>query len=233
MPSLQFKAVTIKRYRIKEKKLRLLIRCFAFDITASQAANLVLVNRNTANRYFAWLRSLLLEEALMEREKEQISDGIEIDESYFGPKRVRGKRGRGAGKKIIVLGLLKRRGRIYAQIIDDASMDEILPIIKATVKSGADIYTDGWRSYNALAVYGYNHKKVKHEDNEFVRGEVHVNGVESFWSWTKRRLNKFNGIPKALFGMHLLESEWRFNHRGDILSSVRKLARRRRSLPLI
>lgn len=230
---LQSKTATIKRYRISEKKLRLLIRCFAFDTTASQAANLVQVNRNTANRYFSWLRSLLLEEALMEREREQVSDGIEIDESYFGPERVKGRRGRGAGKKIIVLGLLKRDGRIYTQIIDDASMEEILPIIRSTVRSGADIYTDGWRSYNALAVYGYNHKKVKHEDNEFVREEVHVNGVESFWSWTKRRLSKFNGIPKPSFGMHLLESEWRFNHRGDILSSVRALARRRRKPSVI
>ena len=150
---------------------------------------------------------------------------MEVDESYFGPKRQKGKRGRGAGKKIVVLGLLKRNGNVYAQIIPDASQAEILPIIKATVKSGADIYTDGWRSYDALAVYGYKHKKVNHQKSEFVRDDIHINGVESFWSWTKRRLAKFNGIPKPLFGTNLLESEWRFNHRSDILKAVRKLTR--------
>ena len=103
-----------------------------------------------------------------------------------------------------------------------------------SVKSGADIFTDGWRSYDALAVYGYNHKKVNHEKNEFAREDVHINGVESFWSWTKRRLAKFNGVPKSRFGANLLESEWRFNHRSDILRAVRALARlRRRNLLLI
>ena len=101
-----------------------------------------------------------------------------------------------------------------------------MPIIRQTVKSGADIYTDGWRSYDALAIYGYNHKKVNHEKDEFVReGEIHINGVESFWSWTKRRLAKFNGIPKTLFPNCLLESEWRFNHRNDILNQMKQLIR--------
>lgn len=100
--------------------------------------------------------------------------------------------------------------------------------------SGADIYTDGWGSYDALAVYGYNHKKVNHQKNEFVRDEIHINGVESFWSWAKRRLAKFNGVPKPLFAANLLESEWRFNHRSDMLREVRKLTRfRRKNLLLI
>ena len=59
--------------------------------------------------------------------------------------------------------------------------------------SGSDIYTDGWRSYDPLAVYGYNHKKVIHKDNEFAKeGETHINGIESFWLFVKRRFVKFN-----------------------------------------
>ena len=172
------------------------------------------------------MRSLVLKSALSERHIAQIANGIEVDESYFGAKRVRGKKGRGAGKKIIVLGLRKRHGKVYCEIIPDATKEQILPIIRATVKSGADIYTDGWRSYDALAIYGYNHKKVNHEKNEFAReGNIHINGVESFWSWAKRRLNKFNGVPKQLFPVYLLETEWRFNHRNDIVRQIRKLAR--------
>lgn len=206
------------------------MKCFAIDLTAIQASKIANLNRNTVNRYFGLFRALLITQAIAEREMEMISNGVEVDESYFGPRRVKGKRGRGAKSKIIVLGLLKRGGKVYAQIISDASRREILPIIRSTVKSGADIYTDGWRSYDALAIYGYNHKKVRHEDNEFARGEVHVNGVESFWSWTKRRLNKFNGIPKASFGIYLLESEWRFNHRDDILIQIRRLTREWRKI---
>lgn len=95
-----------------------------------------------------------------------------------------------------------------------------MPIIKRVVQSGSDIYTDGWRSYDALAVYGYNHKSVKHNENEFVRGDAHVNGIESYWSWTKRRSIKFNGIKKTEFVQFLLESEWRFNHRDTIEKDV-------------
>ncbi len=234
MPVLRSKRPLIKRQRISERKFSLLVKCFALDVTATQTAKLIDLNRNTVNRYFTFLRSLVISHALHERHEERITNGVEIDESYFGPRRQRGKRGRGARGKIVVLGLLKRNGKVYAQIIPDASREEILPIIRATVKSGADIYTDGWRSYDALAVYGYNHKKVNHQKNEFVREDIHINGVESFWSWTKRRLAKFNGVPKSLFGNTLLESEWRFNNRRHILQAVRKLTRNwRRNLLLI
>jgi len=217
------KEVLLKRIRISEKKLRLIVRCFVVDCTAIQTAKLVGVNHNTADRYFGFLRFLVIKENLKER-KDVMGNGIEVDESYFGPGRQRGKKGRGARKKIIVLGLRKRNGKVYCEIIPDASRDEIMPIIRSTVKSGADIYTDGWRSYDALAVYGYNHKKIHHEKDEFVRdGNIHVNGIESFWSYAKRRLSKFNGVPKRLFTEYLLESEWRFNHRGDILKSMKKL----------
>lgn len=228
------KQVTVKRRRISRQKFSLLIKCFSADLTATQTGKILDLNRNTVNRYFVFFRQLVITQALKERSEEKIANGVEVDESYFGPKRQKGKRGRGAGKKIVVLGLLKRNGKVYAQIIPDASQAEILPIIRQTVKSGADIFTDGWRSYDALAIYGYNHKKVNHEKSEFVRDDIHINGVESFWSWTKRRLAKFNGVPKTLFGTNLLESEWRFNHRSDILKAVRKLTRfRRRNLLLI
>lgn len=234
MPLSRPKQALIKRQRISERKFSLLVKCFALDVTATQTAKLIDLNRNTVNRYYTVLRSLVITSAVQERHQEKIANGVEIDESYFGPRRQRGKRGRGATGKIVVLGLLKRNGNVYAQIIPDASRQEILPIIRATVRSGADIYTDGWRSYDALAVYGYNHKKVNHQKNEFAREDVHINGVESFWSWTKRRLNKFNGIAKSLFGRNLLESEWRFNHRRDILKAIRKLTRNwRRNLLLI
>lgn len=234
MSLLSPKTITIIRIRISDKKFTLLIRSFAVDLTAIQTAKIVLLNRNTVNRYFGYFRRQVIIQAIEERKTEQITNGVEIDESYFGPRRQRGKRGRGASNKIIVLGLLKRNGKVYAQVIPDASREEILPIIRQTVKSGADIYTDGWRSYDALAVYGYNHKKVNHEKNDFAHEDVHINGVESFWSWTKRRLNKFNGVPRYLFGTYLLESEWRFNHRTDILRQIKKLIRyRKRNLHLI
>ena len=218
------KLSVIKRVKISERKLNLIVKCFCVDLTSLSTSKLAGVNRKTADRYFNFLRGLIIDDALLERKKSQIANGIEIDESYFGARRQRGKRGRGASKKIIVLGLLKRKGKVFTGIIPNAKRESVMPIIRRVVKSGADIYTDGWASYDALAVYGYNHKKVKHEDNEFAREDgTHINGIESFWSFAKRRLNKFNGVPKELFPNSLLETEWRFNKRGAILTEVKKL----------
>jgi transposase-like protein len=218
------KLSVIKRIRISDQKLRLIVRCFCVDLTALQTSKLVGVNRKTVDRYFIFLRVLVIANAVSERKESRIGNGIEIDESYFGARRQRGKRGRGASRKIIVLGLLKRKGKVFTGIVPNAKKESVMPIIRRVVRSGADIYTDGWASYDALAVYGYNHKKVKHEDNEFAREDgTHINGIESFWSFAKRRLSKFNGIPKRLFQVNLLETEWRFNHRNDIMRLVKEL----------
>ena len=213
----------IYRGKVFGRNLSLIVRSFCLDLTANTTASLVKVNRNTVNRYFNILNDLVVEAAIKEREEVGLENGIEIDESYFGAKRVRGKRGRGAGGKTVVLGLRKRSGRVYADIIPDTTRQTVMPIIRKVVRSGSDIYTDSWRSYDALAVYGYNHKTVKHDEDEFVRGESHVNGIESYWSWTKRRATKFNGIKRHDFGQFLLISEWRFNHRDTIEQDIRQL----------
>ena len=220
------KIAITKRAHISRRKFDVLFDCFVTDIPATKASQISHIHRNTANRYFHLFRLGIIEDALKERYEAQLSNGVEVDESYFGPSRVKGKRGRGAGHKILVLGLLKREGYVFTEIVNRATKEELLPIIRRVVQSGSDIYTDGWGSYDALAVYGYNHKKVKHTEDEFARPDgTHINGVESYWSWVKRRLNKFNGIGRSRFGDYLLESEWRFNHRDDLRKTLRKLLR--------
>lgn len=212
--------------RTSRQKYTIIFKSFVTDITATKAAEIAGVNRKTADRYYNLFRIVILRKAIYERKEANLGNGVEVDESYFGPKRIRGKRGRGAGRKIVVFGLLKIKGKVYTQVVRSAEKKELMPIIRRVVQSGSDIYTDGWRSYNALAVYGYNHKKVKHGDNEFAKKDgAHINGIESFWSWTKRRLNKFNGIGKRHFQLYLLECEWRFNHMGNISKDLRKLLR--------
>jgi len=214
------------RRRISRQKYTILFSSFVADISALTASEIAGVNRKTADRYFNLFRQVIFKQALQERQNCNLKNGIELDESYFGPRRVRGRRGRGAGRKIIVFGLLKRNGAVYTQIIPTVQRREVMPIIRRVVASGSDIYSDGWRSYDALAVYGYNHKKVKHDENEFARPDgTHINGVESYWSWMKRRLNKFNGIPRHQFAAHMLESEWRFNHRARLADDLKKLLR--------
>ncbi len=138
---------------------------------------------------------------------------VELDESYFGAQRVRGKRGRGAAGKTPVFGILKRDGNVYVEVVRNCSKDELLPIIQGKILEGSTIYTDGWKTYDGLILNGYDHYRIFHHENEFARRKNHVNGIEFFWSYAKKRLSKFNGLTDHKFFLHLKECEFRFNHR--------------------
>jgi transposase-like protein len=84
----------------------------------------------------------------------------------------------------------------------------------AGVSLDSVIHSDGWRGYNGLVDAGYSKPfRVNHSDDVFAIGNVHINGIEGFWSYAKRRLQKFNGVPTMTFYLHLKECEYRFNHR--------------------
>ncbi len=207
-----------KRSRISEAKFREIIKYFSLDFTAEITSELVGISRNTINKIYLKIREQLLEEC--EKNRPQTGD-IEIDESYFGPTRVRGKRGRGAGGKTIVFGLLKRGGNVFTQIVPDAKAKSLVPIIRGKIENTATIHSDGWRAYDGLVDFGYEkHYRVHHGKNEFARGKQHINGIESFWSYAKRRLRKFNGIRNDKFIFHLKETEFRFNYRDQNLYDI-------------
>ena len=195
--------------------MRSLVKVFAADVPALTAATLVGLNRNTTQRYYDGLRRRIAE--LARKEAGPMAGEVEVDESYFGARRVRGKRGRGASGKTPVIGLLKRGGKVFTQIVENCSKAALVPIIKGQVLSEATVYTDGWKSYDGLILDGYKHHRIHHHKNEFARGKNHVNGIESFWSFPKLRLAKLHGLRPICFPLHLQESEWRFNHRKDNL----------------
>jgi len=146
---------------------------------------------------------------------------VEIDESYFGPKRVRGKRGRGAGGKTIVLGVFKREGQVYTEIVPDVRKTTLRKAIRGKVSLDTVVHSDGWRGYDDRVDVGYaQHLRVNHGDDQFVDGRSHINGIESFWAFAKRRLTKFKGVARHTFYLHLKEIEFRFNHRRDNLYLV-------------
>ena len=201
--------------RLSTQKRNKLFQCFAQDLTATKTAVLVAVNRNTVNAYFAELRQRIFEQSIVEA-KAEIGE-FELDESYFGAKRVRGKRGRGAAGKTPVFGLLKRGGKVFVTIVPNCSRESLMPVIQGKILAGSTIHTDGWRAYDGLVLNGYDHYRVFHSENEFARGKSHVNGIENFWSFCKRRLSKFNGCTDEKFLVHLKESEWRYNNRNEDL----------------
>lgn len=201
--------------RISEKKFRQLLRCFAMDLTATVTATLTGISVRSINSIYLKLRSQI---ATSCEQQSPLQGAVEVDESYFGPRRVRGKRGRGAYGKTIVFGLLKRDGRVYTEIVPNCTKATLQAVIRGHIAPDTVIHSDGWRGYDGLVDIGFDkHFRVNHSANEFARGEYHINGIESFWSYAKRRLQKFNGISAATFYLHLKETEFRFNHRRDNL----------------
>lgn len=209
---------------ISEAKFRHLLKCFVLDLNAQEIAKLTGISHRTCKVVLAKLRLHIAKLG----QHDLASDGeFECDESYFGAKRVRGKRGRGASGKVPVFGLLKRNGQVYVQIIQNCSRKAILPIIQGKVLEGSTIHTDGWKAYDGLILNGYDHYRVFHSHDEFARGKCHINGIESFWSFAKRRLAQFNGIADHTFYLHLKECEFRFNNKRNnmydiLLKSLRK-----------
>ncbi len=119
--------VCMRKSRLKKTIQYKLMEHFVAGTTARCAASLVNINPKSAAYYFMRLRELIFLQ--LAAETSHYFDGeIEVDESYFGGSR-KGKRGRGAGGKVPVFGLLKRGGKVYTQIIPDARRDTLMPII--------------------------------------------------------------------------------------------------------
>ena len=202
-----------KYSNISEARFRHLIQSFALDFTASDTTRLTGISIRSVNDIYLKIRRRI---AQYYEEQSPYSGEVELDESYFGPKRIRGKRGRGAGCKTIRFGVFKRNGHVYIEIVPDAKKKTLIAVIRGHVDLDSVIHTDGWRAYGLVDVGYEKHNRVNHGANEFAaRGGQHSNGIESSWAYTKLRLSRFKELPKHTF--YLKETEFRINHRRDDL----------------
>ena len=133
----------MKYHRLSRYKIKRIILCFTEDVTASSASKILHINRNTINAYYHGIREKILHHSLQEREKEL--GEFELDESCFGARRVRGKRGHGAAGKTPVFRLLKRNEKVFVTIVPNCSKEELMPIIQGKIPEGSTIHTDGRR----------------------------------------------------------------------------------------
>ena len=179
------------RSKISEAKFRQIIKLFSIDLTAVQIAFLSKTNRKTINKILKIIRTRIA--TFCQQESPFKKGEVEIDESYFGARRVRGKKGRGAYNKTIVFGIKQRRGKVYTQIINNCSKTAIIPLIRGMISKSTIVYTDGFKTYDGLVNMGYKkHYRVHHGKDEFARKEGkkiknHINGMENFWGVAKVR----------------------------------------------
>ena len=182
------------------KKFREGLKYFCAYLTATQMAHL---NINTINRILHLLRQRMFE--LSQLHAAPLVGQIEVDESYFGARRVRGKRGRGASGKTIVFGLLKRGDKRPYSNNKKCDRTTLHAIIKERTNTDSIINSDAWREYNGIVNFGYKkHYRVHHDTNEFAIGSSHINGIESFLGYAKTGLSKFRGMNKNRIKLHLI-----------------------------
>lgn len=209
------------------------------DGTKKKIDGIVDVSRPTANHYYRHFRELIYTSL---RRAPRFSGEVEMDQTEFGgmgSKRLRAYLTRikktlpyaeyqakaklaRAEHKIKVFGILQREGQVYVKIIRQADKRTLMPIIRMVVEESATIYTDKWRGFADLEIDGYTHHSINHSEEYIDKQGHHANTIESFWSFAKRRLVKFNGVARTTLPLHLKECEWRYNQK-DIAKSLKQL----------
>ena len=138
---------------------------------------------------------------------------VEVDETYVGGIR-KGKRGRGAEGKSKVIGAVEREGKVVAQVVDDVKRHTIIPFTVQNVDRNATLITDEFPSYDTASRIGYKHLRIRHHEKEYVRGSVHTNNIEGFWSLVKRGIDGvYHSVSPQYLQSYINEYAFRYNHR--------------------
>lgn len=203
----------INRVQISCRQWLWIIKLFELELSARKISQQVALSYPTVLKAVNAIRMAIV--AYSVDSAELLGGEIELDEAYFGGRR-KGKRGRGAANKVPVFGILERDGIVRVEVVKDVSAQTLLDLTIKTVRRGSILYTDKFRSYDALMCCGYRHLKIDHH-KRFSSGKVYINGLEGFWSYAKERLIKHHGVSKEKFPFYLKEMEFRYNNRNDTI----------------
>lgn len=196
----------VRRAKISEYKFRKLVKYFAEDLSATQISMLTQINRNTVNRYLNEIRERIVEfceqySPISESEK----DNIEARSQTLS-ERVSSN-----------LGLLKRRGKVYATLVANYTSEKVRTLLNLATKSDnrdLKVHSVDVNEEDGVIAIGYDDLPL------YIDKPSYVENLDTFWSFTRERLGKFQGLAKHKFYLHLKECEFRFNFRNDNLYAV-------------
>jgi len=211
------------KIKISNKLLKQIISEFVLEHSTGTILERVSISK------YKLLKILTLLRIGMTKNIPKIFEGtVEVDETYLGgqwknkrlniKKRAKtqgktSKRGRGTTKQP-AFGILCRNGTVWAELVNNVEKEDLQPRIEKQVKKGSTICSDTWRGYTGIAQKGYVHRLVNHSKYEYsdCKGN-HINGLEGFWGYMKRRLSARGGIRKKKLHLFLGEYVWKYNHR--------------------
>jgi len=187
-------------------------------ISAKQIERETGVTYKTAWRMFKQIRSML-SDGPMQLGGEG-SDGVEMDEMYYGGTRKHGtgRPMRGDKKKTPVVGIVERKGRVKAIAADDLKSGTLIDMVHEYVLPKTTVFTDELRAYDGIGYSrnGYTHHRIKHSAKVYVLGDIHTNTVEGFWSLIKRGIGGvYHSVGQNYLQSYLDEYSFRYNRRFD------------------
>lgn len=150
----------------------------------------------------------------------KLSETVEVDETYIGGKegnKHESKKlhaGRGAVGKEAVVGIKQRGGKVKAQPVEHTDARTLRGFVEDTVVQGSTVYTDDAAAYGSLpsVLNQYEHDTVAHSKGEYVRGNVHTNGIEAVWAVLKRSINgTWHHVSPKHLGRYVNEATFRLN----------------------
>ena len=145
-----------------------------------------------------------------------LSGHVEIDETYIGGKSQEAGRPGPKSKKTAVFGMVERGGDVMAQVVPDAKIKTLLPLVTDNVAKGSTISSDDWKAYRKLAKHGYTHGRVKHQKQQWRHGIHHTNAIEGYWSQLKRSIRGTHiHVSRKHLPKYLGEFEYRYNMRDN------------------
>jgi len=146
----------------------------------------------------------------------KLSGIVEVDETYIGGKVSNRSKSRKDldDTKQVLMGMVERDGNAKVYHVKSSGSLSLIPKIRENIKPESEIYSDEYRAYLVLPKLGYLHRSVKHRAQEYVRGNVHTNTIEGFWSQFKRSVNgTYHAVSPKYLQLYVNEFAFRYNHR--------------------
>jgi len=171
----------------------------------------------------AWFMLHRIREATQAEQFDMLKGTVEADETYIGGKwqnkslaqrKAIGRRGHSRDAKTPVFGIVERNGRVRAWAVNNVSAKTLLPKLRESIDRDSTVYTDAAFLYTHINEFFLEHSSVNHSIEEYVRGNVHTNTIECFWSVLKRTIGgTYIHVNPRHLDRYLSEQVFRFDER--------------------
>jgi len=205
-----------RRSRLGERKFREVVRCLALDLSASDTARLTGISIRSSNTIFLKIRQRMAQET----ERHSIFNIMPDNANCVLPA-MTGTQAlpRSSGKPPLLFGIHRSNDSVHTELVPDCSSPLLHNIVSGDQELASVFQPKDWvsRYHGMVDVRLAQYYPVQWHGSQYLRSAREMNGSEPFWVFTRRRLQRFMGIPRHTYYLHLKETEYRYNRPRDKL----------------